>query len=223
MSKHVLIIGGMGPQASIHAHKRLIEKAHDFSNSHKENADYPRVTHISVNVEDFISDSTKKQEAEAYLLECLSEINMSSVDTGFIACNTAHLLYNQIQAATDNKLVSLVESTISALDCKKVGIVATPSTINTNLYANTSNKNIEIVLPTPESMIKIETIIRSVIDGNSLDSLTNTLQKEIDTLINNGAEKVILGCTELSMFNSYLDQDTIIDPIEITLDKILSE
>ena len=59
MKKHILIIGGMGPQASIHAHKRLIET---FQNKYpnSDNSDYPRITHLSLNVEDFISDETKK-------------------------------------------------------------------------------------------------------------------------------------------------------------------
>ena len=81
MQKHILIIGGMGPQASIHAHKRLIETYQEhYQNTG--NSDYPRITHLSLNVEDFISDETKKEAAKNYILTCLKEIDMSSVDVG---------------------------------------------------------------------------------------------------------------------------------------------
>jgi aspartate racemase len=98
MQKHILIIGGMGPQASIHAHKRLIETYQEhYQNTG--NSDYPRITHLSLNVEDFISDETKKEAAKNYILTCLKEIDMSSVDVGFIACNAANNFFYRLYAS----------------------------------------------------------------------------------------------------------------------------
>ncbi len=61
MSQRILIIGGMGPQASILLHKRIIDAA--CINGAKNGADFPHITHLSIPVDDFISDQTKLREA----------------------------------------------------------------------------------------------------------------------------------------------------------------
>lgn len=53
----ILIIGGMGPQASVHLHKRINEVTAQLGAS--EANQFPEIVHISVPVEDFISDGDK--------------------------------------------------------------------------------------------------------------------------------------------------------------------
>lgn len=50
--KTIAIIGGMGPQASIHAHKRLVEKL--IENKLKAN-----IIHVSLVTEHFFNDKVK--------------------------------------------------------------------------------------------------------------------------------------------------------------------
>lgn len=50
--KTIAIIGGMGPQASMHAHKRLVEKL--IGNKLKAN-----IIHVSLDTEHFFSDKVK--------------------------------------------------------------------------------------------------------------------------------------------------------------------
>ena len=215
MSKHFLIIGGMGPQASIHAHKRLIELSQQ-NISKSRNDSYPRVTHLSINVKDFIADSSKKEVAKKYILECLDEIDTSSIDAGFIACNTAHLLFDDIQKVVDNKLISLIETTRKNVNSKKIGIIATPSTLENQLYGSIVN-----VLPDDISRQNVERIIRKVILGIPVEELVSPLKTEIYKLRHRGAEKIILGCSELSMFSKYLDLESIIDPIDIAVHELI--
>ena len=125
-SKHILIIGGMGPQASAFAHRRLVE---EFQRAHRGgelgNADYPRITHLSINVDDFIADPTKKLDALNYINECLRDINLESVDFGFIACNTAHLLFDDLQQTTGGRLISMIDTVKKFVARQKIGLVAT--------------------------------------------------------------------------------------------------
>lgn len=215
MSKHILIIGGMGPQASLHAHKRIISLSQQTSTS--DNSSYPKITHLSVNVNDFISDEKHKPAAAKQLISSLSDINMESIDIGFIACNTAHILFDDLQKVARGKLVSIIDTVTSEIDdASSIGIVATPSTIRKHLYGDKVK-----IIPDQTSLANTETIIRKVIAGTPVESLTGDLQFEIDKLLQNGAERVILGCSELSMFSQYLDQDIIIDPIDSTIHKII--
>lgn len=217
MTKHILIIGGMGPQASTYAHRRLIELSQQ-NTPEPTNDSYPRVTHLSINVKDFIDEPEKKDAAKDYILECLSESNFDSVDAGFIACNTAHLLFDDIQKATGGKLISLIDVTKNNLQNLKIGIVATPSTLKQGLYG----KEVDF-LPDEVSRQNIESIIRKVITGVPVEELVSSLRIEIAKLINQGADKVILGCSELSMFSRYLDPETIIDPIDLTVHELVKD
>ena len=216
MQKHILIIGGMGPQASIHAHKRLIETYQEhYQNTG--NSDYPRITHLSLNVEDFISDETKKEAAKNYILTCLKEIDMSSVDVGFIACNTAHILYDDIQAATRGKLISLISLAQKQFRGRHVGLVASPTTIRQRLYGD------DVLTPDSASIKAIEEIIRSVISGTPSNKLTPVLEREVRKLHARGAEVIVLGCTELSVVGSHLKLNYILDPIELIVHEVIDK
>lgn len=60
--KHnILIIGGMGPQASLKLHEHILIKANEQGALHNE--DFPSITHLSIPFADFISDESRKDEA----------------------------------------------------------------------------------------------------------------------------------------------------------------
>lgn len=221
--KHVLIIGGMGPQASLYAHKLVLEQANLLGAT--ENEQYPRVTHLSVNVKDFISNPKNREEAKKYLLECLSEIDFKSVDAAFIACNTAHVLFDDIQKATGIRLTSLIDvaekNIKSTKSLKKVGLLSTPSTLKMDLYSTRISKYVEVMQPNKNALSVAESIIREVISGNDELLEARKLQEQVDKMIHAGADKVLLGCTELSLLSPYLNQNTIIDPLFLTVKAVL--
>lgn len=57
MKKHILILGGMGPQASLLLHRRIVNAAAE--NGAKNGSDFPAITHLSLPIDDFISDQAK--------------------------------------------------------------------------------------------------------------------------------------------------------------------
>lgn len=223
-NKHILILGGMGPQASVYAHSLVVQTA--IQKGAVDNEDFPRITHLSVNVKDFISNPEQRQEACNYLVRCLKEVDCASVDVAFIACNTAHLLREELESATGLQFMSLIGSTIEALKAmpsiERVGILATPSTLSTGIYNRRLSEAVELLLPREASSRILEEIIRGVIGGGDERALAQRLKQQIDELVAMGAQKVVLGCTELSLLGSYLDKRIIIDPLALTVEKILS-
>ena len=65
--KNIVIIGGMGPQASLELHKQIINRAANMGA--KDAEDFPMITHLSLPFADFISDESKKHTA----LEIINE------------------------------------------------------------------------------------------------------------------------------------------------------
>ncbi len=61
MKRNILIIGGMGPQASLKLHEHILTKSTE--NGAVNADDFPTITHLSLPFEDFISDPHKKTSA----------------------------------------------------------------------------------------------------------------------------------------------------------------
>jgi len=61
MNKRITIIGGMGPQASLELHRRILNRVTALGV--RKGGDFPEITHISLPIDDFISDASKTAEA----------------------------------------------------------------------------------------------------------------------------------------------------------------
>ena len=59
--KKILIIGGMGPQASLLLHKRIIDRA--AQTGARNGVDFPEITHLSLAIDDFIADPSTMEQA----------------------------------------------------------------------------------------------------------------------------------------------------------------
>lgn len=54
MKQRIIIIGGMGPQASLELHRRMIQQA--LADGAKDGTDFPHIVHLSLPVPDFIAN-----------------------------------------------------------------------------------------------------------------------------------------------------------------------
>ncbi len=69
--KRILIIGGMGPQASLELHSRIISAASSAGAHHGE--DFPEIVHASLPIADFISDTSRLQPAADLVNAAMSQ------------------------------------------------------------------------------------------------------------------------------------------------------
>jgi len=67
MNKHIVIIGGMGPQASLELHRLILEESARMGAEHAH--EYPQISHLSVPFPDFISDSKQIKAAQDLLVK----------------------------------------------------------------------------------------------------------------------------------------------------------
>ena len=57
MKERIIIVGGMGPQASLELHRRIIARAAELG-AHN-GASFPEIIHLSLPIDDFISHESK--------------------------------------------------------------------------------------------------------------------------------------------------------------------
>lgn len=110
MKQRIIIIGGMGPQASLELHRRMIQQA--LADGAKDGTDFPHIVHLSLPVPDFIANESRRSEALEIIINELKNIDASMDDVIIIACNTAHLLQPDIEQRLNIRITSMVDAAI---------------------------------------------------------------------------------------------------------------
>jgi aspartate racemase len=222
----IVILGGMGPQASSTLYRLLIDEASSgYGVEHNE--DYPHIIVQSLAVPDFISDRSRQSEAIEQMRQGVALARKSDPIAVGMACNTAHLFVDEIEIADGLPFVSLIEvvaDAVNAKGIKKVGLMASPTTIATSLYENALNqRGIDVIVPSESEQRRTEEVIRAVIAGKSGPSEAAVLTKISRRLTEEGAEGVILGCTELPLaFDHSVAKFPVFDCLDLLADKLLS-
>lgn len=130
------ILGGMGPQASAHLVHLLVEiSTKEFG---VKNCDeFPEIILDSIPLPDFISDKKNKKTALVILKERVRRMNKMQTTMLAIACNTAHILLDELQPVSKVPFVSIIDEIIKELRRKrinKVGLLASPTTFESRIF-----------------------------------------------------------------------------------------
>lgn len=205
-NKKIGVIGGVGPQSTDFIYEKIIEFSQTQHNA-KNNSDFPRILIDSVPVPDFISNKDNILTAETMLIESTRTLTAAGATRLCIGSNTVHILLEKLKSQTDVPFISMID--LVADECKnrgfkKVGLLGTPVLINSGLYQQALEiKGITTILPTEEQLRIVETIIRHVIAGTrSADSKSEYIAV-LNSMFEQGADAIILGCTELPLAVNY--------------------
>ena len=226
MKQRIIIIGGMGPQASLELHRRMIQQA--LADGAKDGTDFPHIVHLSLPVPDFIANESRRSEALEIIINELKNIDASMDDAIIIACNTAHLLQPDIEQRLNIRITSMVDVAIdyASSHYKTIRLLASPTTIRTGLYDKPLKAaGVTVLTPDKDEEQALEVIIRAVISGQTisqaaLDKIPITAQSEQANAVNYinnypSSPPVLLGCTELSC--AFAEKPNTIDPMNILL------
>lgn len=223
---HIGIMGGMGPQASIKLHQLIIEACTNDLGA-KDCDEFPLITHISLPVKDFISDPSARHQNKPMIISALKALAASPLDIAVIACNTAHLLVDDIPELARLPLVSLPESVVSMAESngtRRLGLLASPTTLQTKLYEkHAARAGIEIIQPAVSDHTRLEQVIRATIAGKNSAHEKLLLRHMIEELLSQGADQVALGCTELSVVMADVQDESIIDSLSATTAVIIGK
>lgn len=211
------VIGGLGPMATAYF-MELITKMTDAQNDQG---------HIEMIVysSPSIPDRTKfiVGQASESPLDPMINIGRSLVKQGVdcisIPCITAHYFIDDLSKSIEVPIINGIGETVSQLkrnNIEKVGIMATAGTIKSKLFQQSlAEEEIEYILPSSASMRDIMDIIYNNIKAGYPPNIEkfHTIAQE---LRNNGAEAIVLGCTELSLIKKEFPIGTgYIDVLEV--------
>jgi aspartate racemase len=221
--KSIGILGGMGPDASLKLYELMIEKSRkDFRAVN--NDDYPNIIMHSLPVPDFIFDKEKSLEALEMLKESTRHLSQESMVMG-IACNTVHLFIDELREESEAPFVSMIEEVGNRtvrLGYKKIGLLATPTTLESNLYQDMFKKlKIEVVAPNEKQTKKLGKIIHQIIGGNFKNTSVGVVEIA-NSLVKKRTDAIVLGCTELPLVFPKKYHLNSINSLEVLADSLLN-
>jgi len=196
------IIGGMGTQATA----SFYEKLHGFQSVTTEQEYIDILLYSILSTPDrtaFITGKSADSPLE-HLTGAAQMLESAGVVSIAIPCITSHYFYDELIKSVNIPILNMLDETAEhAVNCgiEKVCLLATDGTIKAGLFQAAFEKN-GIEVTTPSSCIQAELMemIYDIKKGELVtsDSLDNIIKKACE----NGAESVVLGCTELCVINS---------------------
>jgi len=202
------LLGGMGPQASIDFYSKVIDLSQREFGAVR-NSDFPHLLISNVPVFDLIEGTDSKSKTIEMLNEEAAALKSAGADFLAMACNTMHIFVDEIIDKIDIPFLSMIDSVVSRVQskgCRKVGLLGTRTTVNSDLYlAPLTESGVEVLLP--NDVAKLNDAILSIIAGEYGSDKHEALKSLISDFVGRGAEAVILGCTELPTVLSQEDFD----------------
>ncbi len=222
--KTVGIIGGMGQWATLDIMRRILKNAVAYPIPQYGNRGYPAMELRMLNRAPMFLNSDgsypEKLEPSEFLLDAARSVGALS-DFIIVTSNTAHVFAKQIEAAAGKPLLSLIDVAVSEVlrkQYRKVGIMAIGVTIREGLFQKPlAAAGIEcIVLPEELGKRLDDEGVYQVQEGAEPSEHLAIAFEALEYLKAQGAEAVILGCTEIPLLlGEAADAEGIINPSEL--------
>jgi aspartate racemase len=210
------VVGGMGPLAGV----RLVELITRMSPA-KRDQDHPDI--VLVSMPGRISDRTdflvghSEENPAAAVAECVQTLARAGATCVGVACNSVHAppIWDDITATLarhgcDLTLLHLVEETGLEIAARvaagsKVGVLGTTGTIRSDLYGQVlRTAGFEVLYLDDSRQSEVHAAIYNDEDGiksapNVSERVRSFVAQAARDLIDDGAQCVVLGCTELPL------------------------
>lgn len=154
------------------------------------------------------------------VLKSVKELEGAGVDFIVMPCNTLHVLIPELRKNCNLDFVDLIEETSKIVKDKynRIGILCTNKTKDECLYDSVL-ENVEIIYPNDTEQKRVSEIIIKIIRGKSDKIDKIYLNFLINKMTREGAEIVLLACTDL--VNLVGGNSKTLDTTQILIDSIL--
>lgn len=231
------IYGGMGPAAHILFEEKLLaESTRRGASADQEHPYYVLVSGSST------PDRTRSLQggpsAVNHLVHTAQRLERAGADFIVMTCNTAHAYRGEMQAGVEIPIISMIDETAAHIQRTsttdtRVGVMATSGTIQTGLYQDAlTARKIATVSPGLNSQTQRD-VMDAIYNRDHGIKATGTVVSDrareqllgaLDWYEEQGADTVILGCTELSVGLRQGDtQLQLIDPLQVLAERTLDE
>ena len=202
MHKTIGILGGMSPESTVAYYEYITrtytERFGDYG--------YPEILIYSVSFQPYVD--WPREDRWDLVAEGLSEaahaLEGAGADVVIIATNTMHIVFDEVEASVSVPMLSLLDVVGEAIRERKidrVGLLGTAFTMEKPFYQQgLAEKGIAVLVPDPADRKLVNTIIyEELVAGEIRDASRDAFVRIINDLVKQGAEGVVLGCTEIPL------------------------
>ncbi len=211
------ILGGLGPASGVYFAQMLVE--HTSAGRDQEHLNF------------LLSSRADTPDRTEYILgrsECdpsptmIAEVKRlvdAGADAIAIPCNTAHYFYDRVAEVSPVPILNIIDETVAfcqSTGAKTLGVLATEGTISSGAYAKVcESTGIHCLTPTKDQQASISHLIYDEIKCGREPNLA-PLVAVAEDLVALGAQRIVLGCTELSLINKQLPSHLpLVDSLEV--------
>lgn len=198
--KRLGIIGGLGPMATAYFLRLIIE----MTDAKTDQEHIEIILHNKPQIPDrtrYILGLSQENPMPE-LLQTGKGLVEQGAEVIAIPCITAHFFQKELEEQIGRPIVHAIEETAKYLQMEKitrVGLMATDGTIQSRLFRSILEKyGITCVVPDEENQKKVMHIIYNNVKAG-LPGEMDKFREVADYLFADGAEVILLGCTELSL------------------------
>jgi aspartate racemase len=200
--KRIGLLGGMSPESTIEYYQYI---THTYTERYGDHG-YPEVLIYSVSFQPYVDWPTQDRWdlVGAGLREAAQKLEVAGADFVAIATNTMHIVQDEVREGITIPLLSLLDAVgdvISAQGLRTVGLLGTRFTMEQPFYRDAlSERGISVLVPGPDGRELVNTVIYDeLVRGEIRDESRASYLGIIDQLRAEGAEGVVLGCTEIPL------------------------
>ncbi|UTH73262.1 aspartate/glutamate racemase family protein [Chromobacterium sp. IIBBL 290-4] len=196
------ILGGLSPESTASYYLRITRQ---YVARHGDDG-YPEILIHSACLKQFHDwrNAGRWDLSAARLAEMAESLRLRGADFGLIASNTPHRVFDEVQAGTDLPLLHILEPVSEAIrqaGQRTVALLGTRVTMGEAFYKDgLAKRGIDCLIPKQEEQAAIHRIINEeLVRGVLRDESRRVYQDIIARLADQGAEGVVLGCTEIPL------------------------
>lgn len=156
-------------------------------------------------------------EVAAMLSGAARGVEAAGADLLLMCTTSFHKVADEVEAAVSIPVLHLADvlaTAIQAQDLASVAFLGTAFSMGNTFFTDRlASHGLSVLTPAPEHHETVNRIIYDeLVHGRVLDSSRRTVVKLIEQLWDQGAEGVVLGCTELEMLIKQADSDLPVFP-----------
>ena len=200
--KKIGIIGGLSPESTVEYYKIITRKYNEIKGKNA----FPVLTIESLDLQEFtdLMIANDMQKVLEFLLAAAERLIKSGSELIILATNTPHVVFNDLAKKVKVPMLSIMDATGEAIKkqgLEKIGLIVTRFTMNFSYYQDALEKySIEVITPTQDDKKIIDTIIYRELTYHILKEESKQQYLEvINRLQQEGAQGIILGCTEIPL------------------------
>ena len=223
------ILGGMGPLAGVRLQQLIIEA----TPATRDQEHLEVVCFTNPHIPDR-TESLACNNGSAYLASLISSariLESTGVTTIVIPCNTAHARLESLQKNISIPVLDMISLALESIaaSCQgraRIGLLATDGTLRERVYENLGDKHgFSFVLPNSADQQRLMTTIYDI-KGGKKNGVRNTIMGIASRLVSRGADAMLFGCTELSLYAKHnmfsMLSVPLIDPLRVVAHKLVA-